>query len=408
MFELRQIQKDKSTELAKVITDHRIGILAGEVRSGKTLTVLATAERLNKKKVLFITKKKAMSSIRSDYELGEFKYEMILINYESVHKVDTDNVDLVVCDESHSLSAFPKPSNRTKAVKEIVFKNKCDIILSSGTPTPESFSQIYHQLWISCFSPFKEPTFYKWAINYVNKYTIKINGFDATKYDRAYKDRIDPVVNPLRVVMTQAEAGFKSKVNEHFEYVSMKPITYSLVKQLTNDLVIEGKTEVILGDTSVKLQQKLHQIYSGTVKFESGERAVLDDSKAVYIKNRWKGQKIAIFYKFIAELKMLKSVYGDEITTDLDEFNSTDKSYAGQIVSSREGVNLSKADVLVFLNIDFSAVSYFQARDRLTTKERTENDVYWIFSKGGIEDKIYQSVSKKKDFTNRIFKQHFR
>jgi len=236
---------------------------------------------------------------------------------------------------------------------------------------------------------------------------MKINGFDAIKYDKANKDKIDPIINPLRVIMTQAEAGFKSKVNEHFEMVEMKPITYSLCKKLIKDLVIEGNEEDILADTSVKLQQKLHQMFSGTVKFESGARMVIDNSKAVHIKNKWKGQKIAIFYKFIAELEMIKSVYGDEITTDLEEFNSTNKSYAGQIVSSREGVNLSKADVLVFLNIDFSAVSYFQARDRLTTKERSENDVYWIFSKGGIESRIYQAVSKKKDFTNKIFKKYF-
>ena len=135
---------------------------------------------------------------------------------------------------------------------------------------------------------------------------------------------------------------------------------------------------------------------------------VIDNSKAVHIFNKWKGQKIAIFYKFIAELDMIRSVYGDAITSDLEEFNETNKSYAGQIVSSREGVNLSKADVLVFLNIDFSAVSYFQARDRLTTKERPSNDCFWIFSKGGIESRIYQAVSKKKDFTNRIFKNYLK
>ena len=49
MFKLREIQEQKSTELKKVVRKHRIGILAGEVRSGKTLTVLETAEKLRKK-----------------------------------------------------------------------------------------------------------------------------------------------------------------------------------------------------------------------------------------------------------------------------------------------------------------------------------------------------------------------
>ena len=58
MFKLREIQEQKSTELAKKLKAFRIGILAGEVRSGKTLTVLATADKLNKKHVLFVSKKR--------------------------------------------------------------------------------------------------------------------------------------------------------------------------------------------------------------------------------------------------------------------------------------------------------------------------------------------------------------
>ena len=404
MFKLREIQEQKSTELKAVVRKHKIGILAGEVRSGKTLTVLATAEKLHKKHVLFITKKKAMSSIRSDYELGGFDYQLTLVNYESIHKVNPKGVDLVVCDESHTLGAFPKPSKRTKAVRSIVATNKIDLILASGTIHPESIAQIFHQLWISYFTPFKNVNFYHWAKMYVDVYQMTINGFQVNKYDRTKNEEIEKVIAPLKITMTQNEAGFSSRVLEHFETVELKPITYKLINQLKNDLVVEGRTEVILADTSVKLQQKLHQLYSGTIKFESGNRSVIDPSKAEFIANKWKGQKIAIFYKFIAELDAIKLVYGDNITTDLEEFNTTGKSYAGQIVSSREGVNLSKADVLVFYNIDFSAVSYFQARDRLTTKERTENKVFWIFSKGGIESAIYRSVSKKKDFTNRVFK----
>ena len=40
----------------------------------------------------------------------------------------------------------------------------------------------------------------------------------------------------------------------------------------------------------------------------------------------------------------------------------------------------------------------------MTTKDRLYNKVYWIFSKNGIEDSIYKSVVKKKDYTLRHFK----
>ena len=43
-----------------------------QTRTGKTLTALTAAENYGAKNVLFVTKKKAIDSIVSDYELGGF------------------------------------------------------------------------------------------------------------------------------------------------------------------------------------------------------------------------------------------------------------------------------------------------------------------------------------------------
>ena len=94
------------------------------------------------------------------------------------------------------------------------------------------------------------------------------------------------------------------------------------------------------------------------------------------------------------------------MTSDLSVFEDTDKSIALQIVSGREGISLRHAKYLVYYNIDFSATSYWQSKDRMTTKDRLENQVYWIFSKGGIEKDIYKAVTKKKDYTISHFKNH--
>jgi hypothetical protein len=162
-----------------------------------------------------------------------------------------------------------------------------------------------------------------------------------------------------------------------------------------------------LADTGVKEMSKIHQMYSGTVKFESGNTKILDYTKGWFIKDKFKDSKIAIFYKFKAEYDLLKMCFGENLTNDLDVFNTTDKNIALQIVSGREGISLAKAKYLVYFNIDFSAVSYWQSRDRLTTMDRKINDVYWIFAKNGIENKIYKSVSNKKDFTLNVFKKTY-
>jgi hypothetical protein len=134
---------------------------------------------------------------------------------------------------------------------------------------------------------------------------------------------------------------------------------------------------------------------------------MIDTTKAEFIKNRWHDKKIGVFYKFKEELSALQQVFGDSLTTELDEFDSTDKNIALQIISGREGISLKNADYLVFYNIDFSATSYWQARDRLSSLKRLSNKIYWVFSKEGIEDKIYKIIKSKKKYTLNIFKKDY-
>ena len=407
MFELRDYQVDIIKKGTEIIKEFGFVYLAMEVRCGKTLTSLGIAKYLFSEKVLFLTKKKAISSIESDYQTLSPSYDLFVTNYESIHKIPDTKWDLIICDEAHSMGAFPKPSKRAQQVKDIINLTKAKVILLSGTPTPESYSQMYHQVYGIPKNPFAEyKNFYRFCDNFVNVTSKMINGLVMKDYSKGLETIIQ-VMEPFTINYTQEEAGFVAKTTEEIFEVELKESTYKLIKQLTRDLVVQGKEEVILGDTPVKLMMKLHQLYSGTIKFESGKSMVLDTSKAEFIKESWEGCQIAIFYKFKEELQALKEVFGDELTTDLDEFNSTFKSIALQIVSGREGISLKKAEYLVYYNIDFSATSYWQSKDRMTTKERLENEVFWIFSKGGIEHEIYKAVTKKKDYTLAHFKKDF-
>lgn len=389
----------------KILSKHGFLYLAMEVRTGKTLTSLGICARTDAKNVLFVTKKKAISSIEDDYKMMSPFFELVVVNYESLHHVMNDRKwDVIICDEAHSMGAFPKPSSRAQLVKQVIQKHKPKVILLSGTPTPESYSQIYHQVYGIPPNPFNHfANFYRFCDEYVDVKQKKINGLFINDYSRG-KDTILEKMEPYTISYTQRAAGFNAITTEEVLEVEMKPATYNLIKKLQKDLVIEGREETILADTPVKLMMKVHQLCSGTIKFESGNSMVIDTSKAEFIKEHFAGCKIGIFYKFKEELSALKQVFGDELTTELGVFEDTDKSIALQIVSGREGISLRKAEYLVFYNIDFSATSYWQAKDRMTTKDRLENNVYWIFSKGGIESDIYKAVTKKKDYTINHFK----
>lgn len=408
---LRPYQQDIVEKTCKLLRGApRFAYLSMEVRTGKTLTALSALDCVGDiSTVLFVTKKKAITGIQKDYKALAPSYRCEFINYESLHKVDIDKIDAVVFDEAHSMGAFPKPSNRTLQARYLVHKHDPYVIFLSGTPSPESYSQLYHQMWVlGGRSPFYEPNFYKWAHGYVKIWERMINGFRVNDYSNGIKESIMTAVDPYMISYTQSEAGFTSKVNEHILKVTMSDMTYNIADRLKKDLLFEGKDDVILADTPVKMMQKLHQIYSGTVILESGKAVVLDKTKAEFIRERFAGKRIAVFYKFQAELECLLSVFQEDMTTDLGKFHAGEcNNFAIQIVTGREGISLKEADYLVYYNIDFSATSYWQSRDRLTTMERLENHVYWIFASGGIEEKIYKVVQGKKPYTVSHFKREF-
>jgi hypothetical protein len=407
MYKLRDYQADIANRAVVILKERNIVYLSCMVRTGKSLMALETAKLYGAKRVLFLTKKKAISSIEDDYRDFGYTFYLEVVNDESMHKIE-GNFDLIIHDEHHRFGAFPKPGAGTKLFKKM-FGAKPMIFLS-GTMSPESYSQIYHQFWVSGYSPFKQYTnFYKWAADYVNVKLknlgyAKVNDYSDAKYDKIY-----PIIKPYIITFTQEQSGFTTQVIEHIIPVEMQPVTYNVISRLKRDLVVtsaDGRT--ILADTSVKLQQKIHQLGSGTIKFEDGTAKIIDYSKANVIKEKFSDYKIGIFYKYKEEFTMLKEVFGDKLTTELDEFNQTDKWIAYQYLSGREGINLSKADYLVMFSIDFSATTYFQARDRMTTKDRLKNEIFWLLSTKTLDSKIYKAVMNKKSYTNTLFKKDVR
>lgn len=400
--------RDKALEMLRT---YHIAYLAMEVRTGKTLTAIATAYCYGANKVLFVTKKKAITDIiQQAYEMG-FELNIKVINYEQLQN-EKPSYDFIIADEAHGLGAFPKPSKRATELKRVA--KGMPIIFLSGTPTPESYSQLFHQFWCSSFSPWKEYAgFYKWAKDYVFLRQKFVFNRSINDYSHADLHKIKPFMEQLMIPFTQEEAGFQSFVEEEIHYVFMENSTYRFADKLKRDkIAINADGEVVKGDTAVKLMNKLHQIYSGSVIVDEPERIAkcFDDRKAEFIKDKFAGKKIAIYYKFIAEYYAILKAFNGRIVIDAKEFNEggNELVFVSQIQSGREGVNLSTADALIFYNIDFSAVSYWQSRARIQTKDREkESKIHWIFAHNGIEDKIYKAVMDKKDYTLTHFKQDY-
>lgn len=413
MFKLRDYQIDLSIKGCEILRQHKLLALMFECRVGKTLTALNTMQLYGVKHLLFLTKKKAMSSIQSDYEALKPNYQITILNHESLHKANGD-YDAVVIDECHVYSQYPKPSERYKKFKQRF--SHLPIILVSATFSPESYSQLYHPFALSKYSPFQHRNFYAWAKEFVRVVQRRLPHGTINDYSDADYEKIQPFIEPLSLKFTQADAGFICQITEHICPVEMPQVLKRIADQIMDCGVFRGHTGILSADGPAAMLQKVHQLHSGTIILDEDDdgkrqRLVLSDAKAQYIADTWPTGKLVIFYVYKHEYQAIKQAMGDRVTNDLAEFHSTDKSCAYQVVSGREGLNLSLGEVIIFYNISHSATSYWQARDRLTTSTRRKSDIYWLFSrfdsKWGIEHSIYKVVMDKKKYTTKHFQQEY-
>ena len=400
MIQLRPYQITLAAQGLAVLRQHGLVYISAAVRTGKTHTSLEIARQYRTKHVLFLTKKLAIKSILSDYAAGEYPFKITVTNYENIHKTPTADVDLFVLDECHNLSQFPIPALRTKRLKAIVGYKP--VIFLSATPVAEGYSKIFHQLWISARAPYGQyRNFYAWwHAGYVDVFQEKRGAFLVNNYTRADEERIKKDIAPILLTLSQDDAGFTCPVTERFIEVE-DPLIPAMIKKLFKDRILHYENETILADSPGKLLGKCHQISGGTCKTESGKAFIFSQKKAEKIKELFAGKKICIFYQFIKELEVLKNVFGEQITHSPEVFQaSKDKIFVGQFISAKEGLALHTADAIVMYNISYSATTYFQSRARLQALERTKPaEIYWMFTQGGLEKRVWKAVSNKLNFT---------
>jgi hypothetical protein len=235
-MELRDYQVEISKKAVNILKEKKIVYLAMAPRCGKTLTALNVCKLYGAKNVLFLTKKKAISSIQNDYYSFGFEFKITVINDEQLENIN-NSYDLIIHDEHHRFGAFPKPSKRVKEYK--LKYSFLPMIFLSGTPAAESYSQMFHQFWVSSYTPFNQyGSFYKWSKTFVNVKPKHLGHGVVNDYSDAKKDLIDLVIDPYILKYTQKESGFESKVNEHVIYIP--ELCQNLILKLKKDKVIVG------------------------------------------------------------------------------------------------------------------------------------------------------------------------
>lgn len=398
----------------RILSEEGCVYLAGEVRTGKTLVALHLAYGLTTQ-VLFVTKKMAINGIQKQVKESGLALNITITNYEQLHKLKPI-YDVVIIDEAHTLGMYPKPARRARLLCALTLNTR--VVMLSGTPSPESFSQLFHQFWAANAGPWKKfKNFYAWARVYVDVQKQYFAGVAVNDYSHARMDLIESNIRPYVVAMTQADAGFVGTVLDRIHTVELAPGTIEAIKAVANSGVFRP-----LGLKAMSAAQRMayvHQLCSGTVislKEMVGdtngtlqERLWVDYSKVDYIRKQWGRKRKAIFYCYVAEGELLRKWYPNN-TASPEEFKANPKlDFICQIKSGQEGVDLSDADVIIFYNISYSAASYFQGRARGQNRAAATKEVHWLFSNYGFEKNIYELITGdhgKKRYTAAHFRSY--
>jgi len=397
-MELRPYQLKAVDQALPVLNQYGQVVLNAVCRSGKTLTSFYLADLYNAKKVLFITKKSALSSVVSDFmEVSRnVCYECTFINIESLHKVK-GNFDLVIFDEYHNLGYIQKPLKKNRDFKRF---QHLPIIGISATLFTETFSTAY-SLFTREFSEYKN--FYTWFKDYGIIQVKYIGPTQVNDYSDSRKDKIFERISKYIVSIDQEDAGFKTSVVDRVVNVSC-PIIDSYIKKLKRDKILTLACGEYLADSVSQEFTAVCQLSSGTLKVDDDNAIRISDTKISRIFKDLYDRKIAIYYKYKAEKDLITNYYryhGYMVTDDIKAFEVAPMKsvFVGQYRSKREGVKLDFINDIVFYSMPFSNLDYLQSKERILSVEKTQTCTCHVYLTG-IEKEIYDTVVNHKSKFN--------
>lgn len=381
----------KADECWSILKHIGIVYLAGLPRSGKTLTSILTAEKWNdkKRKIIVFTKKNAISGWNK-FINDDLLHEYTIINYEQASKI-TDTYDLAIIDEAHNLSTIPKPSQRIKEIRAICYD--LPTILLSGTPIVESPIKIFHQCYVTKYSPFKHKNFYAFHREFGVPYSKIINMRTIQFYDKAQTDKLMPLIDEFTVKMTQEDAGISKELHavDKVHYINLDSETKDRYNYILKYKIITINDKKLICDSVMKLRTSLHMLESGIAKIDDDYIETGNTEKIDYIKKEFGDtEQVGIMSHFIGERDLLKKHFKH-----------------AQIYSSNahsEGVDLSHLKYFIVISSDYSGAKHIQRRERIINMNNINTTtVHFLIVKNAISEQVYKTVSQKLDFNNSCF-----
>lgn len=427
-----KLYKHQKTALALTADKNRVAYYH-DMGLGKTFTGAEKMNRLGGRVNLVICQKSKIDDWKEHFEMNYPDYDVFdlskkdywpqfiywshrgrnlvvgVINYDLIFRrpeLLEINFDTLLLDESSMIKN--DTAKRTKTILKLKTDN---VILLSGTPTGGKYEELYSQLKLlgwkitktqywSEFIKTRKINAGGFSIPIVTGYKnvgrlkrkMREYGCDFLTYEQAVEAYSNAEGNTLEALPPQTFTDIK--VDAPKEY-----------KQFVKNKIVEIDGRELIGDTTLTQMLYARQLCGAYAAEKVKALGDLIEST---------NDRLIVFYNFNIELNAIKDICKqfkrpvsqvNGSTKDLDAYEKhTDSVTAIQYQSGAKGLNLQKANKIIYFAPTLSLEDYMQSIKRIHRIGQKRPCFYYrLICKNSIEEKIYKSIENGIDYTEKLF-----
>lgn len=325
-----------------------------------------------------------------------------IINYELVFRREelTNLQDFtLLLDESSMIQ-----NDKAKRTKSILKLKASNVILLSGTPVGGKYENLYSQLKLLGWKITKK----EFWNNYINFEMVQYAGplSPMVPKIKGYKN-----VDELKKMLKFYGADFL-KSDEVFDlpeqnFNEVKVPTSKEYKEFKREKYICINNKEFVGDTPLKTMLYARMMCSTYNKYKLDAFVDLLEST---------DDRLIVFYNFTDELEAIKDLIGKRAYSvvngaerDLDAYENISNSITFvQYQAGAMGLNLQKANKIIYYSLPLSSELYEQSKKRIHRIGQNRPCFYYLLlAENSIEERIKTTLDKRNDYTQELFEKDF-
>lgn len=325
-----------------------------------------------------------------------------IINYELIFRredlASLENFTLLL-DESSMIQ-----NDRAKRTKAILKLKASNVILLSGTPVGGKYENLYSQLRLLGWNITKK----EFWNSYINFEMVQYGGPLSPMLPKikGYKniDELKKMLNFYGADFLKSDEVFDLP-EQNFNIVKV-PISKEY-KEFKKEKYICINNKEFVGDTPLKTMLYARMMCSTYNKYKLDAFVDLIDST---------DDRLIVFYNFNDELEAMKALIGKRAYSvvngserDLSNYENVSNSITFvQYQAGAMGLNLQKANKIIYYSLPLSSELYEQSKKRIHRIGQNRPCFYYLLlAENSIEERIKTTLDKRNDYTQELFEKEF-